>query len=364
MTKTFAIVKFVLLITSSFLGFVCSSDETFNVSLGDIVKIVAPASKSSDSALPLIKNYIESLGLVANISDNIYSTVDPFYSNTDEFRANDLISALVDDNVKVIWCVRGGTGSIRLVPFLEEKLPPVLTHKIFIGYSDITVLHLYLQSKYGWQTIQGPMADAISTGRYDLTSESVVSLEALIFETQDRICLNATKLNSRINVTRIESKVVGGNAALVEASIGTLWQVNTKGRIFFLEDVGEAAYSIERSLDHMKQAGIFNDVDAVIFGDFTETNDELMTVVFDRFAEWASFPVFRVTGMGHGPVNLPLPFLTPSYINSIDGVTYEFCVDNIQNQKTTSVISGQANRNLSGLLAAILTGCYLLINKF
>lgn len=130
------------------------SEKSLNVNPGDIVKVIAPARKSSDAALPLIKAYVESLGLVANISDNIYSTEDLFYSNTDEFRANDLISALLDDDVRIIWCVRGGTGSIRLVPYLEEKLPATLNHKIVIGYSDITVLHLYLQHKYGWQTIQ------------------------------------------------------------------------------------------------------------------------------------------------------------------------------------------------------------------
>ncbi len=135
---------------NAFLG-----SRTLNVTSGDIVRVVAPARSSSVSTLPLIKDYIESLGLVANISENIYSTEDAFYSNTDEFRANDLISALLDDNVKIIWCVRGGTGSIRLVPYLEDRLPATLNrHKIFIGYSDITVLHLYLQYKYGWQTIQ------------------------------------------------------------------------------------------------------------------------------------------------------------------------------------------------------------------
>lgn len=116
--------------------------------------MIAPARKTPDSALPLIKTYVESLGLVADISENIYSDEDAFYANTDEFRANDLISAVLDEKVKIIWCVRGGTGSIRLVPYLEEKLPSKVEHKILIGYSDITVLHLYFEYKYGWQTIQ------------------------------------------------------------------------------------------------------------------------------------------------------------------------------------------------------------------
>lgn len=125
-----------------------------NIQPGDVVKVIAPARKTPDSALPLIKTYVESLGLVADISENIYSDEDAFYANTDEFRANDLISAVLDEKVKIIWCVRGGTGSIRLVPYLEEKLPSKVEHKILIGYSDITVLHLYFEYKYGWQTIQ------------------------------------------------------------------------------------------------------------------------------------------------------------------------------------------------------------------
>lgn len=131
------------------------SEKSLDVSEGDIVRVVAPSRKTADSTLPLIKTYVEeSLKLVPIISDDIYSNEDPFYSNTDEYRANDLISALLDPNVKIIWCVRGGTGSIRLIPYLEQRLPATLAHKIFIGYSDITVLHLYFQYKYGWQTMQ------------------------------------------------------------------------------------------------------------------------------------------------------------------------------------------------------------------
>lgn len=132
-------------------------EKTLNVKVGDVVRIIAPSCKYSDKNLPSIKAYIESLGLVAQISENIFTDDDPFYSNTDKFRANDLIDALTDENVKIIWCIRGckdlGRGSIRLIPYLKDKLPAKLNQKIFIGYNDITVLHLYFQYRYGWQTI-------------------------------------------------------------------------------------------------------------------------------------------------------------------------------------------------------------------
>lgn len=323
-------------------------NKTLNVNQGDIVRVIAPARKSPDTALPIIKTYVESLGLVANISADIYGTIDPFYSNTDEYRANDLISALVDDRVKIIWCIRGGTGSIRLIPYLEEKLPAKLNHKIFIGYSDITVLHLYLQKKYGWQTLQGPMLEAIALEQYDRSSESVVLLERFIFEQQDKMCVSSTKLNeNQLPVTRIESQVIGGNVALVEASIGTLWEVDARGKILFLEDVGESAYSIERSLDHMTQAGVFNSVDAVIFGDFTQADsNDLMNLVLQRFAQSVSFPVFRAPGIGHGTVNYPLPFSTFTEINHIESDSYLICVNNIQDTQGIQDIGSSSSSNI------------------
>lgn len=324
------------------------------------MKIIAPSGRGNVTALPLITNYVQSLGLVANIIDNIYDESEPFYAASDEFRANDLISALLDDSVKVIWCIRGGAGSIRLIPYLEERLPATLSHKILIGYSDITVLHLYLQKKYGWQTLQGPMLEAIVRGGYDQSEESVASLTDFIFERQQSICLPPlTILNDDFSVTGIKSKVVGGNAALVEASIGTLWEINAEEKILFLEDVGEAAYSIERSLDHMKQSGVFSNVHAVIFGDFTNADsDTLMDLVFERFADSVSFPVFRVSGIGHGTINYALPFSTFTEIRRIEGYTYSFCVDNIQSFSQSN--SSSSNRNASNFLDRLIIGIVIL----
>lgn len=333
--------------------------KTLNVSPGDIVRVVAPAGRGAVDRGPEIQNYIQSLGLVANITENIYNRTEPFYSNWDDFRADDLISALLDDSVKIIWCTRGGSGSIRLIPYLEQRLPATLNHKIFIGYSDITVLHLYLQKKYGWQTIHGAMLDAIVGGTYNGSRESVDLLTGLIFEREESICYPAlTSLNENAP-QRIESTIVGGNACLLETSIGTLWQIDAKGKVLFLEDVSEAPYSIERSLDHMKQSGIFNLVDGVIFGDFTDTNDTLMDIVFNRFAQSVTFPVFRISGIGHDTINYPLPLAASTQITRIDSNSYSFCVDNIQN-----VSNGSCNnhsRNIFVRLSIVISGLWLIL---
>lgn len=290
------------------------------VNPGDLVRVVAPAGKGTAQNLPLISKYIESLELVPQITDNIYNQDEPFYSNFDEFRANDLISAVLNDNCKVIWCIRGGSGCNRLIEYLEERLPiEPPTPKLLIGYSDITVLHIYFQNKYNWQSIHGAMLEAIVNGSYDQSSETVVSLVSLIFHSVSSICYpSLTRLDAGEPLSDpISAPLIGGNLTLVEASIGTLWEIDTKDKILIIEDVSVAAYSIERSLEHLKQAGIFSNVRAVIFGDFTDADSQqLVQFVQRRFASDPKIlcPVFSLAGIGHGRVNLPLPLNTHAEI--------------------------------------------------
>lgn len=222
--------------------------QALNVSEGDIVRLIAPGGAGTSEFEP---NY---------------------HSNTDEFRANNLISALLDDS-KVVWCLRGGRGVSRVIPYLERHLPSTLNHKVFVGQSAVTVLHLYLQHKYGWQTIHGSNIDYIGGGLYDESDESrasLVALEDLILERKDSICLPLMRrIDDRPAVAQIESRMIGGNLELVETSIGTFWQVDAKGRILFFEDVGRDDWRIEMTLDHMTFAGVFDDVEAVVFADFT-----------------------------------------------------------------------------------------------
>lgn len=326
------------------------------------MRLVAPGS-AGDSEIPPMVNFIESIGMVPNITENIYQPFEPFFhSNTDDFRVNDLISALTD-NSKVIWCIRGGRGNSRLIPLLEQRLPSTLDHKIFIGQSDITVLHLYLQKKYGWQTIHGSNLDYVGVGFYEGSAESQASLVALtdlILDRKDSICLPLmAKFDERPAVAKIESRVVGGNIELVETSLGAFWQIETRGRIVFLEGVGEAAWRTERSLDHMKHAGIFDHVEAVVFGDFTSVdNYTLVEIVLKRFAQEMSFPVFKLSGVGHGPINYPVPLLAPAEITRIESDTFQLCIRNVNGDIVHDVGNGSYSKheNSFTILVSILSG--------
>ncbi|MDG7053318.1 MAG: LD-carboxypeptidase [Wolbachia endosymbiont of Alcedoecus sp.] len=286
----------------------------------DQVDIIAPSSKGEESDLTTIKGYVEALGFYPNVSEKIYSNDNPFYSNYDEFRASDLISALTDDS-KIIWCIRGGTGASRLILYLE-KLPNdkkeriAQNKKVLIGYSDITALHIYLQAKYDWQTLHGTMLEMIVNN--SVSESSVEKLKELILNKRSSIRFDNLKIiNNGIKLKngRLESKIVGGNMTLIEDSIGTAWQVNAKGKILFLEDIRVYPYAMERSLDHLKQAHIFDGVQAVIFGNFTNSgNDNLIEIVKERFAKSVNFPVFTIQGIGHGYTNDPLPLNTNTTI--------------------------------------------------
>lgn len=316
----------------------------------------------------LIPLNIHFLGLIPNMTEDIYQVQPLGYSNTDEFRLNDLISALTDDS-KVIWCIRGGRSPSRLIPLLEQRLPSTLTHKIIIGQSAITVLHLYLQKKFGWQTIHGSNLDYVGIGFYDGSEEAQASLVAttdLIFDRQESICLpSMTRIDERTSVEQIDSRIVGGNLELVETSLATFWQIDTRGRIVFFEDAGRPGWRVEMTLDHLKLAGIFDDVEAVVFGDFTGAdNDTLIEIALQRFAQDMSFPVFRLTGIGHGNINYPLPLLAPAQITRIDSNTYRLCVNNVNSEIVRSSSSSIGNISISNFLLFIFIGMVGLHSRY
>lgn len=179
----------------------------------DQVDIIAPSSKGKESDLTTIKEYVEALGFYPHIVEKIYNNDNPFYSNPDEFRANDLISVLTDDS-KIIWCIRGGTGASRLIPYLErlpndEKERIAQNKKILIGYSDITALHIYLQAKYDWQILHGTMLEMIVNN--SVSESSVEKLKELILNKRSSIRFDNLKIiNNSIKLKngRLESKLL------------------------------------------------------------------------------------------------------------------------------------------------------------
>jgi muramoyltetrapeptide carboxypeptidase len=279
--------------------------------MGDIVDVIAPSGYGYADYLREIREYIENLGLKANIPDNILSKDDIFYANNNSIRTKLFIDAVTNDRSSAIWAIRGGEGASEIIRLLndEPSLPVTLPEKLLIGYSDISVLHLYMHDNYGWATVQGSMLGEIVTKSRD--PQSVCELESLIFGHSKELQYDKLSLisDSAQRVDKVSGEITGGNLTIVEMSIGTSWEIDACDKILFLEDIGGHAYMIERSLTHLIEAGVLDEVKAVLFGDIIEVSDqELVPQVMQRFAKKINVPVFHIEGIGHGYTNHPLPF--------------------------------------------------------
>jgi muramoyltetrapeptide carboxypeptidase len=274
---------------------------------GDSVEVIAPASRCSDTQLTEIKQLLLSWQLNCIIQENIFGN-DLLCANTDEVRFQLLKNALLHPTTKAVICARGGYGSMRLLPALTQITPPA-TAKLLVGMSDITALNLYLQQQWQWPVLHGGLAPD------KFSAASIAALKAILLGETNQVELNGLPLNTLAQKNQmIESTVLGGNLCLVQASIGTVWQINGAHKIIFLEDIGERGYRIDRMLEHLRQAGIFNEAAAILFGDFMAGKEPngtcLIQPVLARFAEQCTIPVVQITGLGHGQTNFPLPLGT------------------------------------------------------
>lgn len=276
---------------------------------GDSVEIIAPASRFSNSRIEGLKELLSSWQLNYIIADDILGD-DLLCANSDDIRFKNLQHALLNPIVKAITCVSGGYGSIRLIPKLAKIMPPEQS-KIFIGMSDTIPLQLYLQQKWQWPTIHGA---AISE---KFSAESLASLKSILFGEFSEFELSGVPLNKFAEIDSvIDTSVIGGNMSMIQASLGTDWQINADDKVILLEETGERGYRIDRMSEHFSQANIFKNAIAILFGDFINGNEPngtpLIKPVIQRFAEQCPIPVIHVEGIGHGFTNFAVPLGTPT----------------------------------------------------
>jgi len=271
---------------------------------GDCVEIIAPASRCTDQHLSELKSLLTSWNLDCIVSPRIFGD-DLLCANTDEARFELLKNALFNPKTKAIICARGGYGCMRLIPKLSKLQPPE-TQKIFVGMSDITALNLYLLQAWQWPVIHGALA------KDKFSAESIMALKSMLFGKTQFIEFSGVPLNALAEKNPIiRTMITGGNLCLVQASLGTLWQMDSNNKIIFLEEINERGYRIDRILEHLNQAGIFKNASAILLGDFLEGNEpngtSLVQPVLERFANMCNIPVVQVKGIGHGYTNFPLP---------------------------------------------------------
>lgn len=236
---------------------------------GDTIGIVCPAGYLSEEKAQTCIDTLQQWGYKVKTGKTLGGDSATYFSGTDEQRLADLQEMLDDDEIKAILFGRGGYGTGRIIEdvrFKRFKKKP----KWLIGFSDITVLHSHIHANYRIATLHSPMLGAFNEEGFN--SEYVLSLKnALEGKLSDYMCAPHVFNKSG----KAKGQLVGGNLALLAHLTGTSSDISTKGKILFLEDVGEYLYNIDRMLYQLKRTGKFDKLAGLIIGGFTENNDTL-----------------------------------------------------------------------------------------
>ena len=284
---------------------------------GDVVDIIAPGFANTPEEVERAVEYLKSWGLVARIPKDL---IQKHYlcANSDEKRFDYFKQALLSQDSKAIWCLRGGYGSIRLLPSLAQMKKPKLV-KPLIGISDVTSLHLYLNQKWNWPSLHAPLLDRLGAGLVPQACEKELK-NVLMGKSSEVVFRKLKPMNQPArDLKSLHSSVVGGNMTVVQSSLGTPYQVDLKNKILFIEDLAERGYRVDRFFTQMHQAGAWKKCQALVIGEFLgglepSTQKALWPDVFKEWSDRLKFPVFMGIEAGHGKIQRTLPLGTQAMI--------------------------------------------------
>ena len=273
------------------------------------MRVISPASPAEREALGRGIAELERLGYCVRTGAAMQP--DGYFAGSALRRKAELESALTDPDAAAVICARGGYGTAALLE--QISLPRGLRRKLVVGYSDATMLQAYLWSRLRWSSLHGPMVAAgFDRGAgnrcgYDLKS----FLDASGGKSDSwSIALDAEAL-SRGEASGL---LLGGCISLVETTLGTPWEFDTRGAILFLEDRGVKPYQLDRMLLHLQQAGKFRGVRGIVLGDFPECEPPMegspsVRDVCRRILMPLGVPVVFGAAIGHTPrPMLTVPF--------------------------------------------------------
>lgn len=282
---------------------------------GDTVAIIAPASGLTEESFDQAIKNLEALGLKVKVGKSARG-VKGFLSATDKERLDDFHAAFADKQISAVWCARGGYGASRLLPAIDFKLI-AKNPKILIGYSDITALHTAIFQKTGLVTFHGPVAASEYSDYTKFHVENVLMKPSAPY----KISLSEYNLAQISNLFKPEiitagkarGRLIGGNLSLLAALAGTPFALrDLKGKILFIEDVGEQPYRIDRMLTQLRQSLDLRSLAGIALGIFEDCNPRaegtqtLSDVLKDRLGD-LGIPVFYGFSFGHIRDQFTLP---------------------------------------------------------
>ena len=272
---------------------------------GDAVAVISTARKVSLSELDFAITKIKSWGLNVCFGKNLFKKQHQFAGTTQE-RADDLQWALDDNNIKAVFFARGGYGSIHLVDYVDWQAFKI-NPKWLIGFSDITVFHSHVHQCYNIPTLHAAMPITYPQN----TDGAIKNIREILFGEKVSYKFKGHSFNKN---GKVKSAIVGGNLSILYSLLGSKSQLNTDGKILFIEDLDEYLYHIDRMMQALKRAGMLENISGLIVGGMNGMNDNAIPfgktaeeIIRDVVSEYA-YPVAFNIPAGHINENLPLLF--------------------------------------------------------
>ncbi|MDA8306570.1 MAG: LD-carboxypeptidase [Deltaproteobacteria bacterium] len=279
---------------------------------GSAVALVAPAGPFEAESYEKGASVLRSAGYAVVPGRNAFKK-QGYLAGTDRDRIEDLTEAVLDPAIEAIICIRGGYGSGRLlprIPFQSFRGNP----KPFIGFSDITFLHLGLASMAGWTTFHGP--NLVGMNAVAQRAESV--LDVLSGKASFHWTFGPEQV---LRPGRVEGPVLGGNLSCLTRLIGTVYMPDLAGALLLIEDCSEALYRLDRMMNHLELASVLPTLGAILLGDFDRCarESDICAMIMDHVSDY-DFPVVRGLPFGHGERNDVIPLGPPFLLDTNERV--------------------------------------------
>ncbi len=282
---------------------------------GDTIAIVSPARAIEEEKVAPAIDFFEKHGFKVLVGKNVYNVHNQM-AGTDVQKAEDIQTFINNPEVKAIVSTRGGYGCVRVIDKLDLK-PLAENNKWFVGYSDVTVFHSHIHQNFGTPTLHATMPVNISA---DPSTDEMLSNDSLIAALMGKDL--SYKIGTHpLNKTGDASGVlVGGNLSMLFSMCGSPSDIDTAGKILFIEDLDEYLYHVDRMMMNLKRMGKLDNLAALVVGGMSDMNDN--AIPFGKTAEEIilehteayDYPVYFGFQAGHQQPNVAMRLGTKAVI--------------------------------------------------
>lgn len=276
---------------------------------GDTIAIVSPARAIEPEKVTPAIRFFEKHGFKVLVGKHVYNVYNQM-AGTDTEKAEDIQSFIDNPEVKAIVSTRGGYGCVRVIDKLNLK-PLADQNKWFVGYSDVTVFHSHIHQNFGTPTLHATMPVNISDDPSPEESESNNTLISALLGTDLAYTMESNPMNKTGNATGL---LVGGNLSMLYSMCGSASDIDTAGKILFIEDLDEYLYHVDRMMMNLKRTGKLDKLAALVVGGMSDMNDNAIPFgktaeeIILEHTEGYDYPVYFGFQAGHQKPNVALRF--------------------------------------------------------